>query len=574
MAQNMKKQIYMWPSYWGKPVAHGSMGAVSCNNIYATRAGLEILNKGGNAFDAAVAVSLTLSVVEPHHSGIGGGCFSLLYDAKTGKTEGIDGRGIAPAKATADLFIKDGEVQDEWKDLGGQSVALPGLLKTMDIVLKKYGTMTLKDVAAPAIRCARNGFGTSYTGALTMYDNSVERKMRLSEAFRKLYLKEDGSFYRFGEIQKNQEIADLLENIAEQGVDYFYKGKVAKQIVDLINDRGGCFDVSDMESYEPKFREPVKTTYRGYEVAAFAPPSGGCALVEMLNILENYDVRSMGHNTAASIHALTESMKLGFADRSVALGDPDFVNVDVERLTSKKFAHERFTLAGEKAGEFASADRIEAKQYPGNTSHFVVMDKDGNAFSQTQTIRDWFGCGIVVDGLGFVLNNAMSDFSAAVGAMTSQGLAYGSANAIQGGKTPLSSMSPSMVFKDGKPFLAIGAAGGPRIITGTLQGIVNAIDFDMTPEQLVNAPYINCLTRAQGLEVEYGISGDTRKILEEMGHKIVPVPVDQAMSTMLNSVMCIDGEFYAAGTKRVDGCGGALLPGGHIVLEGVSQEEL
>ena len=574
MAQNMKKQIYMWPSYWGKPVAHGSMGAVSCNNIYATRAGLEILNKGGNAFDAAVAVSLTLSVVEPHHSGIGGGCFSLLYDAKTGKTEGIDGRGIAPAKATADLFIKDGEVQDEWKDLGGQSVALPGLLKTMDIVLKKYGTMTLKDVAAPAIRCARNGFGTSYTGALTMYDNSVERKMRLSEAFRKLYLKEDGSFYRFGEIQKNQEIADLLENIAEQGVDYFYKGKVAKQIVDLINDRGGCFDVSDMESYEPKFREPVKTTYRGYEVAAFAPPSGGCALVEMLNILENYDVRSMGHNTAASIHALTESMKLGFADRSVALGDPDFVNVDVERLTSKKFAHERFTLAGEKAGEFASADGIEAKQYPGNTSHFVVMDKDGNAFSQTQTIRDWFGCGIVVDGLGFVLNNAMSDFSAAVGAMTSQGLAYGSANAIQGGKTPLSSMSPSMVFKDGKPFLAIGAAGGPRIITGTLQGIVNAIDFDMTPEQLVNAPYINCLTRAQGLEVEYGISGDTRKILEEMGHKIVPVPVDQAMSTMLNSVMCIDGEFYAAGTKRVDGCGGALLPGGHIVLEGVSQEEL
>lgn len=570
----MKKQIYMWPSYWGKPVAHGSMGAVSCNNIYATRAGLEILNKGGNAFDAAVAVSLTLSVVEPHHSGIGGGCFSLLYDAKTGKTEGIDGRGIAPAKATADLFIKNGEVQDEWKDLGGQSVALPGLLKTMDIVLKKYGTMTLKDVAAPAIRCARNGFGTSYTGALTMYDNSVERKMRLSEAFRKLYLKEDGSFYRFGEIQKNQEIADLLENIAEQGVDYFYKGKVAKQIVDLINDRGGCFDVSDMESYEPKFREPVKTTYRGYEVAAFAPPSGGCALVEMLNILENYDVRSMGHNTAASIHALTESMKLGFADRSVALGDPDFVNVDVERLTSKKFAHERFTLAGEKAGEFASADGIEAKQYPGNTSHFVVMDKDGNAFSQTQTIRDWFGCGIVVDGLGFVLNNAMSDFSAAVGAMTSQGLAYGSANAIQGGKTPLSSMSPSMVFKDGKPFLAIGAAGGPRIITGTLQGIVNAIDFDMTPEQLVNAPYINCLTRAQGLEVEYGISGDTRKILEEMGHKIVPVPVDQAMSTMLNSVMCIDGEFYAAGTKRVDGCGGALLPGGHIVLEGVSQEEL
>ena len=319
---------------------------------------------------------------------------------------------------------------------------------------------------------------------------------------------------------------------------------------------------------------PVKANYRGYDVYAFSPPSGGCALLEMLNILENYDLRAMGHNTAESLHALAESMKLGFADRSVALGDPDFVQVDVDRLTSKRFANERYELLSEKAGEFASAEAIEAKQYPGNTSHFAIMDSAGNAVSQTQTIRDWFGCGIVVDGLGFVLNNAMSDFSAAIGAMTSQGLAYGSANAIQGGKTPLSSMSPSIVFRDGKPFLVIGAAGGPRIITGTLQGIVNAIDFEMTPEQLVNAPYINCLTKAQGLEVEYGISGDTRKILQEKGHKIVPVPVDQAMSTMLNSVMNVDGEFYAAGTKRVDGCGGALLPGGHIVLEGVSQEEL
>lgn len=574
MGQDKQKQIYMWPSYWGRPVAHGSNGAVSSNSVYATRAGLEILNQGGNAFDAAVAISLTLSVVEPHHSGIGGGCFSLLYDARSGESVGIDGRGIAPARATADLFMKDGEVQDEWKDLGGQSVALPGLLKTMDMILNKYGTLSWEEISAPAIRCAKDGFGTSYTGALTMFDNSVERKMRLSEAFRKLYRKEGGAFYEFGEIQKNPEIAELLQSIAKYGVDYFYKGRIAKKIVNLINDRGGCFDLSDMESYEPKVRDPIKTTYRGYEIAAFAPPSGGGALVEMLNILENYDLQSMGHNTADAIHALAEAMKLGFADRSVALGDPEFVDVDFERLTSKKFAYERFELAGEHAGEFAAATGIEAKQYPGNTSHFSVMDKEGNAVSQTQTVRDWFGCGIVVEGLGFVLNNAMSDFSAAVGAMTSQGLAYGSANAIQGGKTPLSSMSPSIVFKDGKPFLAIGAAGGPRIITGTLQGIVNAIDFHMTPEQLVNAPYVNCLTRSQGLELEYGISGDTRRILESKGHKIVPVPVDQAMSTMLNSVMNLDGEFYAAGTKRVDGCGGALLKEGHIVLEGMSQEQI
>ena len=574
MKQDLKKKIYMWPSAWGRPVAHGSAGAVSCNNVYAARAGLEMLAKGGNAFDAAAAVSLALSVVEPHHSGIGGGCFGLLYSKEENQIHGIDGRGIAPAAATQDLFIKDGEVQDEWKDLGGQSVALPGLLKTMDIVLKKYGTMTMKEVSKPAIRYAREGFGMSYTGALTMYDDSVERKMRLSAAFRKLYLKEDGSFYQFGERQNNPELAELLENIAEYGVDYFYKGKVAEQIVAEINKRGGCFQMSDMEQYEPKFRTPVRTTYRGYEVVSFAPPSGGCALIEMLNILENTDLKALGHNTAASIHAITEAMKLGFADRSVALGDPDFVDVDVERLTSKAFAKERFTLVGEAAGEYASADGIEAKQYPGNTSHFAVMDRFGNAYSQTQTVRDWFGSGIVIDGQGFVLNNAMSDFSAAVGALTSQGLSYGSANCIEGGKTPLSSMAPSMVLKDGTPFLAIGAAGGPRIITGTLQGIINAVDYGMTPEQLVNMPYINCLTRAQGLEAEYGISEDTLHILEEKGHKIHRVPVDQSMSTMLNSVMNLDGEYYAAGTKRVDGCGGALLPDGHVILEGISQEEL
>ncbi|MGN0965858.1 MAG: gamma-glutamyltransferase family protein, partial [Dysosmobacter sp.] len=346
----------------------------------------------------------------------------------------------------------------------------------------------------------------------------------------------------------------------------------AERMVDLINERGGCYTLSDLADYQPKFRQPVRGTYRDCEVVAFAPPSGGCAVVEMLNILEHSDLKAMGHNTADSIHALAEAMKLGFADRSVALGDPDFVDIDLDRLTSKEFAAERFALSGNRAGEYAAAENIEAKDYPGNTSHFAVMDRFGNAVSQTQTVRDWFGSGIVVDGCGFVLNNAMSDFSAAVGALTSQGLTYGSANAIQGGKTPLSSMSPCMVLRDGKPFLAIGAAGGPRIITGTLQGIVNAVDYGMTPERLVNLPYIHVITNAQGLEVEYGISEDTLRLLETRGHHVIRDDVDQAMSTMLNSVMKVDGDYYAAGTGRVDGCGGALLPDGSAVFEGVSQE--
>ncbi len=567
-----QKQLYMWPSHWGRPVAHGPYGAVSSNSVYATRAGLEILKQGGNAFDAAAAVSLALSVVEPHHSGIGGGCFSLIYSAKDGEFSAVDGRGTAPKNATADLFIKDGVVQDEWKDLGGQSVAIPGLLKTLEILLEKYGTMPLSKVIQPAIRLAEEGFGTSYTGALTMDDDSVKRKLRLSGAMRALYLKEDGGFYRFGEIQKNPEMAALLKEIAANGTGAFYRGPVAERMVDLINERGGCYTLSDLADYQPKFRQPVRGTYRDCEVVAFAPPSGGCAVVEMLNILEHSDLKAMGHNTADSIHALAEAMKLGFADRSVALGDPDFVDIDLDRLTSKEFAAERFALSGDRAGEYAAAEDIEAKDYPGNTSHFAVMDRFGNAVSQTQTVRDWFGSGIVVDGCGFVLNNAMSDFSAAVGALTSQGLTYGSANAIQGGKTPLSSMSPCMVLRDGKPFLAIGAAGGPRIITGTLQGIVNAVDYGMTPERLVNLPYIHVITNAQGLEVEYGVSEDTLRLLEARGHHVIRDDVDQAMSTMLNSVMKVDGDFYAAGTGRVDGCGGALLPDGSAVFEGVSQE--
>lgn len=566
-----QKQFYMWPAHWGRPVARGTYGAVSSNSVYATKAGLEILKKGGNAFDAAVAVSLALSVVEPHHSGIGGGCFSLIYSAKEQKFSSVDGRGIAPRNATADLFLKDGVVQDEWKDLGGQSVAIPGLLKTLEVMLQKYGTMTLAETAAPAIRLAEEGYGTGFTGELTMYDDSVERKMRLSEAMRRLYLKPDGSFYRFGEKQKNPEIAALLRKVSEQGTDYFYRGAVAKKIVALINERGGCFTEEDLAEYQPKFREPARTTYRDCEVVAFAPPSGGCAVLEMLNILEQSDLKSMGHNSAESIHALAEAMKLAFADRSEALGDPDFVKVDVETLVSKEFAKKRFALSGERAGDYAAAESIAAKEYPGNTSHFVIMDRFGNAVSQTQTVRDWFGSGIVVDGLGFVLNNAMSDFSAAVGALTSQGLTYGSANAIEGGKTPLSSMSPCMVLRDGKPFLAIGAAGGPRIITGTLQGIVNAVDFGMTPERLVNLPYIHVITNAQGLEVEYGISEDTLKLLEARGHHLIRNMVDQAMSTMLNSVMKVGEDFYAAGTGRVDGCGGALLPDGAAVFEGIHQ---
>lgn len=573
MSEN--KSQYMWPATWKKPYVYGSEGAVSCNNVYATRAGLEILYQGGNAFDAAAAVSLALAVVEPHHSGIGGGCFSLLYSASTQKIEALDARGIAPKNADNDLFLQNGEVQDEWKDVSGKSVAIPGLYKAIDTILKKYGTMGLKQVSEPAIRYAKNGFGVSFTGSITSDDDSVHRKCSLSKDFCHLYLKADGSSYQFGEQMKNPELGNLLEAISSGGVEKFYTGTIAKKIVDAINARGGIFTLEDLAEYSPKFRTPIHTSYRGYEVVAFAPPSGGCALLEMLNILENYDLKNMGHNSAQSIHTIAEAMKLGFADRSVAMGDPDFVKVNTEHILSKEYAAKRSShIDADHAKEFAPASGIGVKDYPGNTSHFVVMDRDGNTVSQTQTVRDWFGCGIVVPGCGFILNNAMSDFSAKEGTLTSQGLTYGNANCIKGGKTPLSSMSPTIVFKDRKPFLAIGAAGGPRIITGTLQGILNAVDFGMMPEQLVRMPFITCLTKAQGLELESGISEDTRNLLKAKDHKIVAVPKGLALSSMLNCVMYRDGQFYPCATERVDGCGGALMPDGHILLDGICQEEL
>lgn len=567
-----KKAIYMWPAAWRKPEVCGAAGAVSSNNVCATQAGLEILRQGGNAFDAAVAVSLTLSVVEPHHSGIGGGAFSLLYRSSDHSFHALDARGIAPKRATADLFLKDGEVQDEWKDLGGQAVAIPGLLRALDVVLKQYGTMSLAEVAAPAIRYAREGFPVSFTQSLTMDDDSVRRKRRLSPAFRALYCKEDGSAYRFGETMRLSKLADLLEKLTREGVDAFYTGEVAERIVSCINARGGCYTMEDLRDYQPKFRQPLQGTYRDHGVVAFPPPSSGATVLEMLNILEQFDLAAMGHNSADAIHTVAEAMKLGFADRSCALADPDFVEVDAERLSDKAFAARRAALIDpDVAGSFA-ADTGE-DGHPGNTSHFVVMDGAGNVVSQTQTVRDWYGSGIVLEELGFVLNNNMSDFSAKSGAITSQGLTYSDANCIEGGKTPLSSMSPCIVMKNGKPWLAIGAAGGPRIITGILQGIVNAVDFGMHPEQLVRQPFITCLTKGQGLELEHGISRDTVEKLRSKGHEPTCLAPDMVLSSMLNCVMAEEGLLYPCATERVDGCGGVLLPDGTILLDGITHQK-
>lgn len=557
-----------------KPFVSGSDGAVSSNSPYATSAGLEILKKGGNAIDAAVAISLTLGAVEPYHSGIGGGCFHVMYHKESDSFYCADARGVAPINAYQDMFLdENGEVDLNLTEFSGRSVSTPSLYRAMDNLLKKYGTMTLQQVSEPAIRLCRDGFKCGFVySRVTDTPESVHNKKEY-EGFSELYLN-NGKPREFGEIITNLDLANTMEQVANNGVDWFYSGDIAQEMVDTINKHKGLMVLEDLEKCEPKIRTPVMGNYRGYDIASMAPSSsGGTHIIQALNVLENFDLASLGHLSADSTHLIAETMKIMFADRSVAMGDPDFVDIKLDKLLSKEYAK---TLADKidmkKAQEFSPTKGIEAKDYRGCTSHFSVMDRFGNAFVQTQTIRNWWGSGVVIPKRGFIMNNAMADFSAKVGVKTTQGLAYGMANAIRPGKTPLSSMSPTIVLKDGAPFLAVGAAGGPRIITSTLQTIINVIDFGMMIDSAVKSPHMCALTKDQGLELESGYSPDTIKMLKEYGHKIVLTTDFGELLVMPNGVMHANDLYFPAGTSRTDGGGGAITKSGTIAIEGIRFE--
>ena len=315
----------------------------------------------------------------------------------------------------------------------------------------------------------------------------------------------------------------------------------------------------------------MRGSYRGYEIISMPPPSsGGSHLIQMLNILENFDLKEMGFHSADSIHVIAETMKMMFADRSVAMGDPDYVKINLEKILSKDYAKELAAKIDiEKACEYAPSEGIEAKEYRGCTSNFTVMDREGNVISQTQTIRNWWGCGVVIPKRGFIMNNTMADFSPKAGVRTTQGLAYGMANAIRPGKTPLSSMTPTIVMREGKPVMAVGAAGGPRIITSTLQLIINVIDYEMMMDSAVKTPHLCCLTLNQGLELESGFSPDTVRLLKEKGHTVKETGDFGVLLVMPNGILCRDGIFYPGGTSRVDGGGGALTEAGGMCIEGL-----
>jgi gamma-glutamyltranspeptidase/glutathione hydrolase len=447
----------------------------------------------------------------------------LIYSAKTGKVIAIDYREKAPTKATRDMFLDEkGNVNSNLSRFSYQSAGVPGTIAGMAMALEKYGTISLADALAPAIALAEKGF--IITRASTDYIKKKAKRLKRYPTTAAIFFKPDGSFYKAGEIFVQSDLANTLKAIAKKGIKAFYEGEIADLIVKDMAAHGGFITKEDLANYQPVLRKPIHGTYRGYHIYSMSPPSsGGVHIVQILNLLENDDIGLLGHNTAATIHLMAEAMKRAYADRSKYLGDTDFVTVPLTGLTSKAYAA---TLSKQINRQKAtlSQEILPGKptHYESNeTTHYSVVDKEGNAVSNTYTLNFSFGSGIVVKGAGFLLNNEMDDFSAKPGVPNAYGLIGSTANAIEPHKRMLSSMSPTIVLKDDKPFLITGSPGGSRIITTTLQVIMNVIDHNMNIQEAVNAVRVHHQWLPDEIRVEEGLSLDTIKLLTEMGHKVV-----------------------------------------------------
>jgi gamma-glutamyltranspeptidase/glutathione hydrolase len=496
---------------------------VSVQEAVAAEVGLQVLRDGGNAVDAGVAVALALAVTLPRAGNLGGGGFMMVHDAETGETRAIDYREMAPASATRDMYLDaDGNADSTLSRFHGLAVGVPGTVAGMQLALETYGTMTLEQAAAPAIRLAEDGI--LVTADLADSLKALEKRMKTWPATAAIFYKEDGSFYEPGDVLKQPDLAATLKKIAAEGPDGFYKGEVAEKIAASVQEAGGSMTVEDLANYRAVIRAPVTGTYRGHEIVSMPPPSsGGTHIIQILNVMEGYPIGFLGHNSSDTIHLMAEAMKRAYADRSEYLGDPDFVDVPVKALTSKDYAAKiRDGISLNRATPSATIKPGKLAPYESDqTTHFSIVDKDGNAVSNTYTLNFSYGSGMTAAGTGVLLNNEMDDFSAKPGVPNAYGLIGGEANAVKPGKRPLSSMSPTIVLKDGKPFLVTGSPGGSRIITTTLQVISNMIDHGMNVAEATHAARIHHQWLPDEIRVEDGgLSRDTVAALEAKGHTI------------------------------------------------------
>lgn len=501
----------------GSVVAEKAM--VASAHPLATEAGIAILARGGSAVDAAIAVSFALAVCEPYSSGIGGGGFLVVFDQETRQVKTLDARETAPSSAHRDMYLKDGQPDDNLSCFGPLSVGVPGLVRGLWELHRASGTLPWKDLLEPAIALAAEGFAVSPM----LQSRILLKESYFNEAAQDIFLVE-GSIPDLGSILIQKDLAITLRRIADEGDGAFYTGSIAQSIVQTASLAGGGVALKDMASYRPVWRDPIHGTYRGLDVYSMAPPSsGGVHLVQMLNVLERFSLKEAGYGGARSWHLLAEAMKFAYADRSLFLGDTDFVSVPISRLISKTYADSLSNLIT--MDQVVDPETVTGAQLnppeSAETTHFSVIDPWGNAVSATLTINLTFGSCMVAPGTGVILNDEMDDFAAAPGHPNAFGLIGSDANSIAPGKRPLSSMTPTIVLNDGKVRMVTGSPGGSRIITSTLQTIIHVADFGMTASQAVSVPRIHHQWFPRKLYHEpFGMSPETRRALSGLGHHL------------------------------------------------------
>ena len=524
-------------------------GMVVSQRMIASEVGAKILKKGGNAVDAAVATGLALAVVLPRAGNLGGGGFMVVYLKEEDKTIAIDYREKAPSAATRDLFLdENGDYDRKKAQFSLLSAGVPGSVAGFHHALTNYGTLSWQEVLEPAIRLAEKGFVIPHDLANTLASKRYRERLSSNPAAAKVFFKEDKGLFSAGEILIQKDLASTLKELSKNGPDAFYSGKIAQLIVEEMERNGGLITLEDLKNYNVAERQPLVGTYKGYEIVSMPPSSsGGTHLIQMLNMLEEFPLKEMGFGSADTIHILAEVMKRAYADRSKYLGDSDFYKVP-SSLTSKKYAislNKDISLDKVTPSEDVSPGDPYPYESP-DTTHFSVMDSYGNAVSNTYTLNFSYGSGLMIPGTGMLINNEMDDFSSKPGTPNGYGLLGSEANAIEGNKRPLSSMTPTIIFKDQKPYMVFGSPGGSRIITTVLQVALNVMEHEMNIAQAVHSPRIHHQWLPEVLMIEQGFGSDTEKLLESKGYRLYP-------SSTMGSVQAIVKEgkyFYGSADPR------------------------
>lgn len=537
------------------PVA-GENGMVVTAQHLATHVGVDVLKAGGNAVDAAVAVGYALAVVYPAAGNLGGGGFMTVQLADGRKTF-LDFREKAPLAATATMYLdKDGNVIEGLSAKGHLAVGVPGTVSGMELALSKYGTLKRAQVIAPAIKLAENGFALEQGDIDLLHTATGE--FEKDKDMRGIFL-HNGQPMQVGQKLVQKDLAKTLKEISAKGSDGFYKGWVAKALVDSSQAGKGIITQADLDKYQTRELAPIECDYRGYHVVSAPPPSsGGVVICQIMNILEGYPMADLGYHSAQGLHYQIEAMRHAYVDRNSYLGDPDFVKNPIEHLLDKNYATQlRAAIEPQKAGDSQAIKPGVSPHEGNNTTHYSIVDKWGNAVSVTYTLNDWFGAGVMASKTGVILNDEMDDFTVKVGVPNMYGLVQGEANAIAPGKAPLSSMSPTIVTKDGKTVMVVGTPGGSRIITATLLTILNVIDYKMNIQEAVDAPRFHQQWMPDTTNLEtFAVSPDTQKILESWGHKFAGPQDANHLAAILVGAPSLEGKpvgnnrFYGANDPR------------------------